>query len=116
MPLQKQFTLGGIGSVRAYDQNSFPGTRMLLGNVEYIVDDIDLFGDWFDDLQFIGFADFGWTNTFGTNDFDFDDVLPTAGFGIGLDDRDVRLELAFPLRDFGGGLDPSLWLRITPSF
>ncbi|MCH8961121.1 MAG: BamA/TamA family outer membrane protein [Bacteroidetes bacterium] len=115
VPLQKQFTLGGIGSVRAYDQNSFPGTRMLLGNVEYIVDDIDLLG-FADDLQLIGFADLGWVNAFGANEFDFDDVIPSAGFGIGLDDRDVRLELAFPLRDFGGNQNPSLWLRITPSF
>lgn len=116
IPLQKQFTVGGIGSVRGYIQNSFLGTRMLLGNVEYIVDGIDLFDDLFDDIQFIGFADFGWVNTFGTDAFDVDDVLPTAGFGIGLDDRAVRLELAFPLRDFGTGHDPSLWLRITPSF
>ena len=115
VPLQKQFTLGGIGSVRAYAQNSFPGTRMFLSNVEYIIDDVDLLG-FADDLQFIGFADFGWVNAFGTNDFDFDDVIPSAGFGIGLDDRDVRLELVFPLRDFGGKQDPSLWLRITPNF
>ena len=116
IPLQKQFTIGGIGSVRGYIQNSFLGSRMLLGNVEYIVDGIDLFDDLFDDIQFIGFADFGWVNAFGTNEFDVDAVLPTAGFGIGLDDRDVRLELTFPLRDFGTGHDPSLWLRITPSF
>ena len=85
---------------------------MLLGNVEYIVDDIEPF----DDIQLIGFADLGWVNAFGTNDFDFDDVIPSAGIGLGLDDRDVRLELSWPLRDFGGDQGPSLWLRITPSF
>ena len=116
VPLQKQFTLGGIGSVRAFDQNSFAGTRMLLGNAEYIVDDIDIFDDWFDDIQLIGFADLGWVNTFGTNDFNLDDAIPSAGIGLGLDDRDVRLELSFPLRDLGGDQDPTLWLRITPSF
>ena len=112
VPLQKHFTLGGIGSVRAYDQNSFPGTRMLLGNLEYIVDDIEPLVD----IQLIGFVDLGWVNAFGTNDFDFDDVIPSAGFGLGLDDRDVRLELSWPLRDFGVDQGPSLWLRITPSF
>ena len=116
IPLQKQFSMGGIGSARGYIQNGLLGTRMLLGNVEYIVDGIDIFDDWFDDIQLIGFADFGWVNAFGTDEFDVDDVLPTAGFGLGLDDRDVRLELAFPLRDFGSGHEPSLWLRITPSF
>ncbi len=116
IPIQKEFSIGGIGSVRGYTQNSILGSKMLLANAEYIIDDIDIFDDWFDDIQFIGFADFGWVNAFGTGDFDFDDVMPSAGFGIGLDDRDVRLELAFPLHDFGGGQDPSLWLRITPSF
>ncbi len=115
IPLQKQFTIGGIGTARGYTQNSIIGTRMLLANAEYVVDDVDFF-DVLDDLQLIGFADFAWVNAYGTDELDFDDVLPTAGFGLGLDDRDVRLELAFPLRDLGNGHSPSLWLRITPSF
>jgi len=117
VPLQKQFTLGGIGTVRGYPQNLFPGTRMLLANAEYVFDDINLFfDDWLDDFQLIGFVDLGWVNTLETNAFDFDDVIPSAGVGLGLDDRGVRLELAWPLRDLGTGQDPSLWLRITPSF
>ncbi|MFQ5572181.1 MAG: DUF5686 family protein [Rhodothermales bacterium] len=116
VPLQKEFSLGGIGSVRAYPQNGFAGTRMLLGNAEYIIDDISIFNGWFDDFQLIGFVDAGWVNMFGTHAFDFDDVFTSAGIGLGLDDRAVRLELAWPLRDFGGDQDPTLWLRIAPTF
>ncbi len=115
-PLQKIFTLGGIGSVRAYAQNAFPGTRMLLANAEYIAGNFSPFDDWFDDLQLIGFFDAGWVNGFGADAFRLDDVLPAAGIGLGLDNRAVRLELAWPLRDLGDGQDPTLWLRIAPSF
>ena len=115
VPLQKEFVLGGIGSVRGYPQNAFAGTKMLLANVEYVVDNLSLFDDLFEDLQVFGFADAGWAGT-DESSFDFDDVLPSAGFGVGLDDRNVRLELAFPLKDVGTGMSPSLWLRLSPSF
>ena len=116
VPVQKAFTLGGVGSVRAYPQNAFLGTRMLLGNAEYIVDDVRVFDDVLEDLSVFGFFDAGWVNAFETDDFSFDDVLPTAGFGLGFGDRTLRLELAFPLRDVGTGRDPSLWVRLTPTF
>ncbi len=115
VPYQKGFTLGGVGSVRAYPQNAFYGTDMLLGNVEYILGDMDL--GFLDDFHLLGFADFGWTNGWGARrSFDVDDVLPSAGFGIGLDERLLRLELAWPLKDAGFGLGPSLWLRLAPTF
>lgn len=123
LPLQKQFTLGGQGSVRAYPQNLFLGTRMLLANAEYAIGDvpvIDYDGDDFDadiSLLVYGFADAGWTNSrFGDEAFDLDDVLPSAGFGVGLGGRALRVELAWPLRDVGFGQEPSLWLRLNPAF
>lgn len=112
IPVQKRFTLGGIGTMRGYAQNAFVGSRMLLGNAEYIINNADLLGI-FDDLQVFGLFDAGWVGSAST-EFDFDDVLPSAGFGLGLDDRDVRLELSWPLR--GADRSPSLWLRVTPSF
>jgi hypothetical protein len=109
---QKAFTLGGLGSVRGYGQNVFVGTRMLLGNAEY-----SFTQDWlWDDLLVTGFVDAGWVNSPSTDKFDFDDVYPTAGVGVGVLDRTLRLELSFPLRDAGAGRDPSLWLRVNPSF
>jgi len=117
VPVQKAFTIGGIGSVRAYDQNIFIGTRMLLANAELELYDPDI-ADWlFDDVTIFGLFDAGWTNTAaGRNDFRMDDVIPAAGFGIALDDRHIRFELAWPLRDLGTGREPTLWLRLNPTF
>lgn len=117
-PLQKQFTLGGVGSSLAYPQNAFLGTRMALGNVEYSMADVTLFDDFLEDINLFGFFDAMWVNSIGgTNTFDMDDVLPGAGLGISLDDRFLRLELAWPLRsEFAGTKEPTLWLRLNPKF
>ncbi len=115
-PLQKLFTIGGIGSVRAYPQNAFFGTRMALGNVEYTIASISPLDDIFSDVQLFGFGDAGWVNNNGTNTFDIDDILPAAGVGVSFADRAVRLELAWPLKEIGGEKDPTLWLRLSPTF
>lgn len=116
LPVQRGFTLGGIGSVRGYPQNAFFGTRMLVGNAEYALYEADLFDAVFDGFELYGLFDAGWVND-RSHKFDWDDVIPSAGAGLGLGDRAVRLELAFPLRDVSGfGREPSLWLRLSPSF
>lgn len=115
VPFQKGFTVGGVGSVRGYPQNVFHGTRMLLANAEVAVQQPGLFDDLLDDVQLFGFADAGWVN--GTAQaFRTADAVGAAGFGLGFDDRRVRLELAWPLRDAGFGMRPSLWLRLAPAF
>ena len=115
-PLQMQFALGGIGSVRSYDQNARRGTRMLLGNAEYIIDGATLDNDFLDDVFLVGLFDAGWVGQPGQR-FRLDDVLPSAGFGIGLDERQVRLDISWPLRSVPEtGSRPSIWLRITPNF
>ncbi|GMQ81146.1 MAG: hypothetical protein BMS9Abin05_0577 [Rhodothermia bacterium] len=116
VPVQKAFTLGGVGSVRAYSQNALFGTRMLLANVEYTLYRPGFFDDLFDDMAFFGLFDAGWTNSGGVNEFKSDDVFSAAGFGISLDDRNIRLEIAWPLQDLGMGTDPSVWLRLNPTF
>ncbi|ARA94524.1 hypothetical protein AWN76_016065 [Rhodothermaceae bacterium RA] len=117
-PLQKQFTLGGLGTVRGYPQNAFFGTRMLLANAELAVGRVSLLDDLLDDVQVFGLFDAGWTNGHaGTDAVRLTDVIPSAGFGVGFNDREVRLELAWPLKDIdGNGLAPSLWLRLSPAF
>lgn len=116
-PLQTQFTLGGIGSLRSYDQNALRGTRMLLGNVEYVIDGATLDDDFLDDLFLVGLFDAGWVGQSGER-FRMNDVLPSAGFGIGLDEREIRLDVSWPLRPNNpvAGSGPSIWLRITPNF
>jgi hypothetical protein len=115
-PLQAQFTVGGVGSVRSYDQNAFRGTRMLLGNVEYLIDGATVIDGVLDDLYVAGIADAGWV---GGPDAPvrLDDVVPSAGFSVGLDERKVRLDVTWPLRNGAGtGSHPAVWLRITPNF
>jgi len=117
VPVQKAFTLGGIGSVRGYEQNEFIGTRMMLANAELSLYEPDLM-DWIlDDITLFGTFDAGWTNLqAGQDAFDMNDVIPSAGFGLAFDDRLVRIEVAWPLRDLGTGLEPSVWFRINPTF
>jgi hypothetical protein len=115
-PPQARFALGGIGSVRSYDQNRFRGTRMLLGNVEYLIDGATIIDGVLDDLYVAGLADAGWVG--GPADrFAVDEVVPSAGFSVGLDERKVRLDVTWPLRDGPGAkAGPSIWLRISPNF
>jgi len=115
-PPQSQFTLGGVGSVRSYGQNRFRGTRMLLGNAEYMIDGATLLDGALDDLFLVGLADAGWVGASGERP-QADEVLPSAGFGVGLEERRVRLDVTWPLRDVpGAASSPSIWLRITPNF
>ena len=114
-PPQSQFALGGVGSIRGYGQNQFRGTRMLLANAEYLIDGATLVDGVLDDLFVGGLFDAGWVGGPGTP-FRMDDVLPSAGFSIGLDERSTRLDVVWPLRDgptrHSG---PSIRLRISPS-
>ncbi|NND69995.1 MAG: BamA/TamA family outer membrane protein [Rhodothermales bacterium] len=112
IPIQKMFTIGGIGSVRAYPQNVFFGDRIVVANAEYA-----FVQNWFwDELLITGFFDAGWTSTPSDNQFSTDDLFKSVGVSLGLFDRVVRLDLAFPLDDFGGDKDPTLWLRLAPAF
>jgi hemolysin activation/secretion protein len=116
VPFQKTFSVGGIGSVRAYPQNYFRGTQMFLGNAELAFDDVDLL---FGDLQPFGFVDLGWV---GTSDDDFlafnqKELFAAAGFGVGLDQRRLRIEVAWPIDNNGFDVNgPTVWFRLNPSF
>lgn len=116
VPVQKAFTLGGVGSVRSYHQNSFIGTRMALANAELALYEPAILDNLIEGMSILGLFDAGWTNSFGTNKFDTNDVIASAGFGLAFDDRAFRLEVTWPTRDIGTGMQPSVWLRIAPSF
>ncbi len=117
IPLQALPTLGGLGSVRAYPQNVFAGRTAVLANAEVAIAKFQLFDDVADDLFVIGFADAGRTDdASGGFAQDTPGWIGAAGVALGLDDRAIRLELAWPLRDAGYGTAPTLWLRILPTF
>ena len=110
-PIQKQFTIGGAGSVRAYPQNVFFGSKMVVGNAELTFDAVDFL--W-SDLTVFGFADFGWTGA-DFDAFDVDDGIGAGGFGLALDERRIRFEIAWPIDD--PLVDaPTFWFRLNPTF
>lgn len=110
--VQKQFTLGGVGSVRGYPLNLIRADRLVLANLEYGLSEVDLI---LDDLDLFGFADAAWTSSNFLDQRD-EEILASAGLGVGFAGRKVRLELAFPLNDVGTGMEPSLWFRLYPQF
>ena len=62
LPLQYQFDMGGLGSMRGHPYKYFQnGNRMLLGNIEYrVLGNRDRFGNIFiDDLGLVLFCDYG---------------------------------------------------------
>jgi hypothetical protein len=66
IPAQRAFEIGGISTLPAYSYKNFAGNRMLLGNIEYIVNgsmfenDTDFPLSIFDHVNLILFADAGY--------------------------------------------------------
>lgn len=110
-PLQKRYTLGGVGSVRGYPQNSFEGRRYALANLEFALRDVYLF---FDDLQLAGLVDAGWISESRAPDYRDGEML-SVGAGLSYRDRFARLEIAWPLANAPAG-DPAVWIRFNPTF
>jgi hypothetical protein len=109
VPVQKWFGLGGLGTLPAFGFKEFDGNRLLLGNVEYIVngkiiDDARLFPAWLlRNVNLIFFADAGYVATVdngqsfinGFNGLNSDTIRWDWGLGIGSRDGKVRLAFAW---------------------
>ena len=106
LPIQYQFDLGGISTLRGYEFKEFEnGNRMILGNIEYRI-----YGNrsplnsalGISDLNLILFADAGllWSvsdsldASDGFGDLDWDDLKTSLGFAISNDDGNVRISFA----------------------
>ena len=111
-PLQKTFTIGGLGTVRAWPQNMIRGTRLAVTNAEYSFDDVNLLVSR---LQLFVFGDVGWAGYSDTQFLSKAETLGADGFGVGFDQRRLRVEFAIPV---GGEVnaDPWVWLRLYPTF
>ncbi len=86
LPLQRQFLLGGIGTLRGYPLYEFSGSQGVLFNVEYFYKIADLF--------IITFADMGqvW-NSLG----DMQSFSPKINVGVGIQSGPFRFNIAKPL-------------------
>jgi hypothetical protein len=127
LPLQKQFTLGGISTLPAYRFNEFSGNRMLLLNAEYIVngkmfDDVEFFPSWLlRNINMIFFADAGYVNDvdYHANTFNGFESLTKktirSDWGVGIGTKDAKLRLGFAWRT-DVAQPPMVFLRINRPF
>ena len=134
LPPQREFALGGIGTMRGRAYKRFRGSDMLLINSELHLGDhvrstrpyTDGFEvDWSEFLAYLIF-DAGWVNQQfqeqevfmeGFNDFSVSDFKTDIGIGMSLPlsrMSALRFELAWPTDNFEAG--PAFWVRFNPTF
>ena len=109
LPVQKDFELGGFGTMNAFPFKSDTGNRMILMNAEYIfdgriLDDIDFMGTWFFRMfNFILFSDAGFTRTSpssasaadGFGNITWEDFKQDFGVAVGDRDGSFRVGIAW---------------------
>jgi hypothetical protein len=102
LPVQKQFTAGGVDGLRAHSFSQFRGDEMMLIQAEYDV------GLWRLHSEFspggvhaIAFVDAGraWSNPDHTWDIGRQQMAADGGFGIATSDDDARVYVARNLQD-----------------
>lgn len=123
----KQFSLGGISTMRARSFKSITGTSMLLMNAELDLgksvgrSDEELeWNNFLNETRFMLFLDLGWMNELNSltgsyttlNDFSFNDVIADVGAGVSF--NTLRFELAWPTTDLSG--TPVFWVRLNQTF
>jgi hemolysin activation/secretion protein len=131
VPLQKQFEIGGIGTLPAYPYKYRSGSRMILANAELIVGtgffkDADFWLlDVLDSFTWITFSDAGWVSddtqsqvpynkwNKGFEKINWDDFAHNFGVGIANRSGSFRFGYAWRTTDRTGGL---WFLRITRPF
>lgn len=109
LPLQYKFELGGISTLPAYSYKELQGNRLLLANIEYIVNGSMFSGETtfplslLDKFNLILFYDAGFIGnvydnesfTSGFQNFKFNSLKSDWGIGIGSADGKYRLSFAW---------------------
>ena len=106
LPIQKNFELGGIGTLRGFPYKAFVGNQMVLGNVEYVISNNFLGFPFPDDWNVILFGDAGavWTSNPEQKwdeiwqNLHRDRLKSNIGFAIASRDGDFRVNIAWPIR------------------
>jgi len=120
LPVQRQFVLGGLGTVRGYDYQSlllpaasggaaepYGGQKMVLANAEYtfaIDRDFDIFL----------FYDTGMAYEDRDADVELDQFRDSAGLGVEIEDAGLRVTVAKALD--GSDRDPVVTVRLQQMF
>lgn len=112
LPLQRDYEIGGLGTLHAYRFKSERGNRMLLVNAEYIVD-----GNFLDDLDFWPSDLFGGINFLIMSDAGLvRTALPTADFQDGFGKitwGELRHNMGFGLANQSGSFRIAYTWRTT---
>jgi len=102
LPPQRQFAIGGIGSVHGYDFKHAVGDTLGLANLEYSI-------GWQGGLKLLAFFDAGRVTSPSSSEAPW---LKGAGFGVGL--GGMRIDVGYPLDS--DRKSPQLLLRIGRTF
>lgn len=104
LPIQKQFELGGLSTLRGFNFKEYVGDRLILANIEYNLSPSIISRDFFlfDDIRLIFFSDFGsaWNAndnskyTDGFNQLKFNSIKSNFGIAFSSWDGTVRLNIA----------------------
>jgi len=111
LPIERQFAIGGIGSVHGYSFKEVSGTGMALLNVEYRLDLTSSAGHERDGLNVFGFYDAGRVTSRIATD-PHPGWLNGVGFGIGA--AGVRVEFGFRADDIPSSRQ--ILVRFSPTF
>ncbi|MFH2004438.1 MAG: BamA/TamA family outer membrane protein [Bacteroidota bacterium] len=109
LPLQRMYELGGISTLPAFGYKQFAGNRLLLANIEYIVngkmfaEGTDFPLSLLDNVNLILFTDAGFVDQVqdnlsldsGFDNFTFKNIKSDVGFGFGTRDGKYRLGFAW---------------------
>jgi outer membrane protein assembly factor BamA len=127
LPEQRTFEIGGISTMPAFSYKQFAGNRMILGNIEYLVDGSMFSGDTdfplsiIDAVNLILFADAGYvTEVPGSRSFDkgfdkFKFIAVKSDLGFGFGSRDGKYRLGFAWRtDIKA--PPTVFIRLSRPF
>lgn len=116
LPFQKEFAIGGIGTLRAHPFKSSRGNQVLFSTLEYqlrVVRGRERAGVR-TDLRAVVFADFGQAWRSSRFDLSGQAVLMDAGLGLAMADERVALYVAQDLRN--PKLDPVASIRVSQPF
>jgi hypothetical protein len=114
LPVQKQFTLGGVDGLRAHSFDQYRGNQLALAQAEYVVGLWHIRSRGFEGgLHAIAFVDAGraWDHPGGAWDIGRQHIQADGGFGLGTSEDNLRVYFARNLQDSKGSTVISVRLQ-----
>jgi hypothetical protein len=115
LPIQKQFTVGGVDGLRAHSFAYYRGEQMMLGGAEYSVQLWEESVVGLNALHALMFADWGkaWTTADQDYDLESQHLAVDGGFGVATSDDHLRVYFAKDLQEPSSDFVISMRLQRT---